>query len=335
MRAELGIENGEINTNLKNVLGRKVLEKYSRLYINFSELIKIAGEMKIIVNDFLNHLNIVAAHIEIIDAAYLLGKMRAVKTHFEIKQLQRACDITVKSYIETMKMIKPGINEHQIQATLDFNYKCNGSEDTAYPPIVAGGENACILHYEENDKVLKNGELLLIDSGAEFNYYCADITRTFPVNGKFSKEQKLIYEIVLRANKECIKKIRPGVKYTELMDLSDKVLADGLFKAGLLKNKKDVKTFSLHGVGHHIGLDTHDAVPGSKTLTTDNDTLKEGNVLTIEPGLYFPRGSKGIDKKFWGIGVRIEDDVLVTRKGGLELTGGVVKEIGEIEEIMG
>ncbi len=202
-------------------------------------------------------------------------------------------------------------------------------------PIVAGGNNACILHYQSNDQVLKNGELLLIDSGAEYNYYNSDITRTFPVNGKFSEAQKLIYEIVLKANKECIRKIRPGVKLSDLKILSEKVLADGLHKAGLLKNKKEIKKYSLHGVGHHIGLDTHDAVPSSKTFSEDNDILKSGNVLTIEPGLYFPVGSKGMSKKFSGIGIRVEDDILVTKNGSVNLTKGMVKEINEIEAVMG
>ncbi len=193
-------------------------------------------------------------------------------------------------------MIKPGVNEYQVQANLEYNYKFNGSQDVAYRPIVAGGDNACILHYDRNDQVLKNGELLLIDSGAEYDYYCCDITRTFPVNGKFSEEQKIIYNIVLKANKECIKKIKPGVKLSALSDLSEKILAEGLIKAGILKDRKDIKKYSLHGVGHHIGLDTHDAVSSSKKLYEDNDILREGNVITIEPGLYFPVGTKGITK---------------------------------------
>lgn len=187
---------------------------------------------------------------------------------------------------------------------LEYNYYINGSQDSAYPPIVASGENACILHYDINDKMLMDGQLLLIDSASEYNYYCSDITRTFPVNGKFTQEQKLIYEIVLKANKECIKKIKPGIKFSDIGKLSDKVLADGMIKAGLLKKKDDIKKYSLHGVGHHIGLDTHDAVPHSKTLSEDYDTLKPGNVVTIEPGLYFNSQMKEIPVKFRGMGVR-------------------------------
>ncbi|MBK8550083.1 MAG: aminopeptidase P family protein [Ignavibacteria bacterium] len=334
VKDELGIEEGKENSELESLLNGKILSAYRYLYINFSELIKLNGEMKHITSGFLDKLNVIAPNVEIIDASYLLGRMRAVKTKYEIKVLKQSADITVRSCNETLTMIKPGLNEHQVQANLEYHYKYNGAQETAYYPIVAGGDNACILHYDKNDQVLKNGELLLIDSGAEYNYYCTDITRTFPINGKFTEEQKLIYEIVLKANKECIRKIKPGIKFSELTVLSERILADGLYKAGILKNKKDIKTYSLHGLGHHIGLDTHDAVDYRRKLKEDNDVLREGNVLTIEPGLYFPKGSKGIDRKFWGTGVRIEDDVLVIKNGYENLTNAMVKEVSSIEFIM-
>ncbi len=334
VKKELGIENGKENTELKKFLTRKILTGLRRLYVNFAEMIKVSGEMKEIVTEFIDRLNIIASGVEIIDASYILGKMRSVKGAYEVNLIKKACEISIKSYIETMKMIKPGLMEYQVQANLEYHYKFNGSIQNAYEPIVAGGENACILHYENNDQVLKSEELLLIDSGAEYDYYNSDITRTFPVSGKFSLEQKTIYEIVLKANKECINKIKPGTRYSSLRDTSDKILADGLNKAGLLKNKKEIKKFSLHGVGHHIGLDTHDAVTSSKTFSEDNDVLKTGNVLTIEPGLYFPAGSKDIPQKFWGIGIRIEDDILVTKEGSENLTSALVKDVKGIEELM-
>lgn len=334
VKTELGIESGQENYELKNVLGGNAIYKFRKLYINFAEMMSLNGEIREIITSFLNSLNITAAEVEIIDVSFILGKMRAVKTQFEINLIQKACDITINSYNETMKIIKPGLNEYQVQATLEYHYKYNGSEENAYPPIVAGGENACILHYENNNQILKDSDLVLIDSGSEYNYYASDITRTFPVNGKFSKEQKLIYEIVLKANEECIKKIKPGVKFSDLKTLSEKVLADGLHKAGLLKSKKDIKKYSMHGVGHHIGLDTHDAVPGAKTATEDNDSLKTGNVITIEPGLYFTYEMKEIPEKFRGIGVRIEDDILVTKNGSMNLTKTMVKQVSEIEKVM-
>ena len=334
VKHELGIENGFENHEVRTVLNPKVLQGFSKLYINLAEMLRLNGDMKGILNYFVNSLNKIAPHIEIIDASFILGKMRSVKSTFEIDLIKKAAEISVRSYNETLKLIKPGKNENDIMASLEYHYSINGGQDIAYYPIVASGENACILHYDSNDKKMKDGELLLIDSASEYNYYCSDITRTFPVNGKFTVEQKLIYEIVLKANKECIKKISPGVKFSEIGKLSDKVLAEGLFKAGLLKDKKNIKNYSLHGVGHHIGLDTHDALPHSKTLNSDNDTLKPGNVLTIEPGLYFTSEMKEIPAKYRGIGVRIEDDVLVTRNGCENLTGSMVKEVREIESLM-
>ena len=330
----LGIENGFENFKIRDVLNPKILHKFSKLYINFAEMIKLNGDMTGILNDFINSLNKIAPHTEIIDASYMLGKMRSVKSTYEIDLMKKASEISIRSYKETLKLVKPGKNENDIMASLEYQYSINGGQDIAYYPIVASGENACILHYESNDKKLKDGELLLIDSASEYNYYCSDITRTFPVNGKFTDEQKLIYEIVLKANNECIKKIKPGVKFSEIGKLSDDVLADGLFKAGLLKDKKNIKKYSMHGVGHHIGLDTHDAVPHSKTLNSDNDTLKPGNVLTIEPGLYFTSEMKEIPVKYRGIGVRIEDNVLVTRSGNENLTANMIKEVREIESLM-
>lgn len=330
----LGIVNGFENFQLREVLNPKILHKFSKLYINFAEMIKLNGDMKGILNDFMNSLNKIAPHTEIIDASFMLGKMRSVKSAYEINLMKKASEISIRSYNETLKLIRPGKNENDIMASLEYEYSINGGQDIAYYPIVASGENACILHYDSNDKKLKDGELLLIDSASEYNYYCSDITRTFPVNGKFTDEQKLIYEIVLKANKECIKKMKPGVKFSEIGKLSDKVLADGLFKAGLLKDKKNIKKYSLHGVGHHIGLDTHDAVPHSKTMNSDNDTLKPGNVLTIEPGLYFTSEMKEIPVKYRGIGIRIEDDVLVIRNGNENLTANMVKEVRDIESLM-
>ena len=331
---ELGIETAIINKDLKKILGERFLPKFSKLYINFGEMLQLTGEMKLIITSFLESLNEIAPLIEVIDASYQLGKMRLIKTEYETEKMQEAAYVSIGAYNETIKTIKPGFNEFNIQTVLEFFYKLHGGEESAYHPIVAGGENACILHYESNNENLNDGELLLIDSGSEYNYYCSDITRTFPINGKFTTEQKTVYEIVLKANKECIKKIKSGVKFSELKDLSESVLAEGLYKAGILKNKKDIKKYSLHGIGHHIGLDTHDAAPFSKTLTTDNDTLKAGNVVTIEPGLYFTKDTKEIPKQYWGIGVRIEDDILITKTGNKNLTKEMIKEIEEIEYAM-
>lgn len=333
VKSELGIECGKVNEDLSEVLGGRMIRSYRKVYINFGEMLNLTDEMKGIMNAFVNNLNVTAANSEIIDASFLLGKMRSVKTQFEIEEMKKAAEITINSYNETMKMIKPGVSECQVQASLEYYYRLRGGE-SAYYPIVAGGENGCILHYENNNMLLKNEQLVLIDSGAEYNYYCSDITRTFPVNGKFTKEQKLIYNIVLTSNKECIKKMKPGTKNSEMRAMSDKILERELRAAGILKKKSDIKNYSLHGVAHHIGLDTHDAVTSLNSSDGDYDSMRPGNVLTIEPGLYFPKGSKEIDKKFWGIAVRIEDDILITKNGCENLTAKMIKEVDEIEAAM-
>jgi Xaa-Pro aminopeptidase len=331
---ELGIKKAFVNTELPAYLNFHNIKNLRRIYLNIAELIKLTGEMRQIVTPFLESLNRLASHVEIVDISYLLGKMRAVKSGYEIKMIRTAADISVKSYYETLKTITPGKHEYEIQASLEYNYKIFGSEDNAYYPIVASGENGCILHYENNNCLLKNGEMLLIDSAGEHKYYCSDITRTFPINGKFTKEQRQIYEIVLKANKESIKRCRPGVSFEKLKAVSDNIIADGLHKMGILKSKKDVKKFTLHGLGHHIGLDTHDAVSYAKTTYDDNDKLRPGNVVTIEPGIYIPSGSQGVPKKYWGMAVRIEDDVLVTKKGPENLTSHMIKEVNDIEAFM-
>lgn len=332
--SELGIKKALENSELAKFLLLRRNRELRRVYVNFSELMKLTGELKQIAAPFLEVLNIIASNVEIIDIAYLIGKMRAVKTGYEIEMIAKAADISVRAYYEAMKAIMPGKYEYEIQAELEYNYKVFGSEDNAYYPIVASGENGCILHYESNNCLLKNGEMLLIDSAGEHRYYCSDITRTFPVSGKFTEEQKIVYDIVLKANKECIKNCRPGKSIKKIGELSDRIIADGLHKAGILKNKKDVKKFTIHGIGHHIGLDTHDAVSYTKTASENNDALRAGNVLTIEPGVYFPYGSKDIAKKYHGIAVRIEDDILVTEKGPVNLTAHMVKEIDDIEAFM-
>lgn len=334
VRKVLGIEYSEVNENISRLLSYHFLKNYRRVYLNIAELLKLTGDMKRIVSDFLNILNRIAPHTEIIDVSYIIGKMRSVKTEYEIEKIKKASEISVNSYNEILKILKPGMTEFEIQTELEYYYRFYGGEEVAYHPIVAGGENACILHYEKNDQKLTGKHLLLIDSASEYNYYCSDITRTFPVSGKFTPEQKEIYEIVLKANKECIKKVKPGVRFSEIGKLSEKVLADGLNKIGLLKDKSEIKKYSLHGIGHHIGLDTHDAVPSSVTESSDTDTLKPGMVLTIEPGLYFTKEMKEIPLKYRGMGIRIEDVVLVTKGGNEVLTKEMVKEAGEVEEKM-
>jgi Xaa-Pro aminopeptidase len=333
VKSELGINDAKENLDLPDFLNYTLFKGYRKLYINFADLISLTGDIKEFVTQFMDGLRSLAPSVQILDSTYLLGKMRRRKTTYELKMMQIAADISANAFNETLKVIKPGMKEYQVQATLEYHYKSNGSSDNAYPPICASGNHANILHYEENNDTLKENELILIDSGAEYDYYCSDITRTYPNSGKFTKEQRDVYEIVLNANKAVIKKSHEGVRMDELKNYCDKILTDGMIAKGILKDRKNYKKYTIHGVSHHIGLDTHDAVP-YKINKEIQDKLLVGDVITIEPGLYFPVGSKEIPKKYWGIGVRIEDDVVIGKKGCLNLTQKAVKEIDDIEALM-
>lgn len=333
-KARLGISRALENTELESFLTLHNLRKLRRIYVNISELIKLTGESGQYAYRFLKSLNRIAPHAEVIDIAYAIGVMRSLKTTYELKMMARAADISVRAYYAAMKAISPGKHEHEIQAELEYHYKVYGSEDNAYYPIVASGENGCILHYDSNNCKLEDGDLLLIDSAGEHRYYCSDITRTFPVNGRFTKEQRTVYDIVLKANMETIKRAKAGVSFSSLGELSNRIIANGLHNAGILKNKDKIRKYTLHGLGHHIGLDTHDAVPYLKTSESDMDKLREGNVVTIEPGVYFPFGSEDIPKKYHGIAVRIEDDIVITKDGNVNLTEHMIKDADEIEAVM-
>jgi Xaa-Pro aminopeptidase len=334
VKQELGVEYALANTDLPDYVGYSIKNKYRNFYVNIVEAYDASDEMKEYLTPIISSLRVNASNMQITDPSYILGKMRSVKTPYEIAEIQKAVDITRDSLLETMRNIRAGLYEYQVQAVLEFNYKYRGSEEPAFPTIVASGGNACTLHYITNREKLEEGKLLLIDTGAESNYYGSDITRTYPINGRFSKEQREIYNMVLKANKLCIRKVKAGLKLNVLKKFAEKVLADELIKAGIIKREHEVKKYYIHGIGHHLGLDTHDAVPYSIGSNFDNNTLKAGNVLTIEPGLYFPEDDRNVPKKYRGIGVRIEDDILVTRNGAKNLSEDIIKEAEDIEEFM-
>lgn len=327
----LGIQQGLPITDLEAFMQVVTRKNYKNLYIDVIEMFSVDGKMKEYLTPFMQNLRVNAFNFQIIDVAHILGMMRKIKTSFEVSQIQKAVNITAESFIDTQRQIKPYLYEYQVQAFLEYNYKMRGASDMAYQTIVASGDNANILHYEANQDVIEKDSLILIDSGAEYNYYCADITRTFPATGKLTDAQRDIYEIVLNANKKCIAKVKPGIKFSYLRKYCDDIIVAGLKKLKLIKKSDDGRSFLFHGVGHHLGLDTHDAVPYGKGSTYDNDTLKPGMVVTIEPGIYLDKGRKDIPAKYRGIGVRIEDDVLVTRDGRRNLSEGIPKEVSEIE----
>lgn len=276
---------------------------------------------------------------EIIDLRHLLHDLRLFKSAAEIKAMRHAALVSAQAHMRAMRFAAPGRTEAQTEAELLHEFALGGCRFPAYNSIVAGGEHACILHYVENDQPLKAGELLLIDAGAEYQGYAADITRTFPVNGVFTPEQRSIYELVLKAQAAAIAVIKPGVPWRLIHETSVAVLTEGLLALGILKGKlKELlaseahKPYSIHKTGHWLGLDVHDV--GDYQIGGESRELAPGMVLTVEPGLYFARGTKGLAKKWQGIGVRIEDDILVTKNGCEVLTAAAIKAPDDIEAWM-
>ena len=276
---------------------------------------------------------------ELVSLEHFLHEMRLFKSAEELKLMRRAAEVSCNAHKRVMQKCQAGMYEYQVEAELVHAFMQEGLRYVAYPSIVAGGKNACVLHYVENKDKLKKGDLLLIDAGVECNHYAADITRTFPVSGKFSLAQKQLYQLVLDAQYAAIEQIQPGVPWNHAHDVSVKVLTQGLVELGLLKGRvskliKDetYKQFYMHRIGHWLGMDVHDV--GDYKLDNEWRLLEPGMVLTIEPGLYIPENCQTVDAKWRGIGIRIEDDVLVTKQGHEVLTQAVPKEINEIERLM-
>ncbi|MBI3509676.1 MAG: aminopeptidase P family protein [Bacteroidetes bacterium] len=255
----------------------------------------------------------------------MLLQLRKVKQPAELQLLKRAIDITDSGHIELMKALQPDMTEYQVQAIVEYEFKKRGAEYEGYPSICGSGENSCILHYTSNRRAFTGNELIVVDAGAEYHGYSADVTRTLPVNGKFSPEQKLIYEIVLAAQEAGIKKCMAGNDFHDPHKAAVKVIQDGLMKLGIISSPEQFDLYFMHGTSHHIGLDVHDADYEGK--------LVANNIITVEPGIYIPEGSP-CDKKWWNIGVRIEDDVLITNGVPDVLSEAVPKKVEEIEKMM-
>ncbi|HEX8176608.1 MAG TPA: Xaa-Pro aminopeptidase [Pyrinomonadaceae bacterium] len=275
----------------------------------------------------------------IVDTGTILHEMRLIKTEEEIELMQRAADIAAEAHQLAMREARPGLNEYEIEALIEYHFRKSGASGPAYTSIVGGGANATILHYINNDEELRDGDLLLIDAGAEYQGYASDITRTFPVNGRFTKAQREIYELVLEAQNACIEMIRPGVTMDELHERSVEILTAGMARLGLLEGEtaklieeEKYKQFYMHRLGHFLGLDVHDV--GRYQIDGQSRPLEPGMVITIEPGIYIAADTKDIPEQYAGIGVRIEDDVLVTEQGHRVLTGKAPKEVSEIEGLM-
>lgn len=276
---------------------------------------------------------------QFISLAQLLHQMRLIKSSAEIKLMQHAADISATAHRHAMQSCKPGMHEYHIDAELTHCFMQHGSRSPAYPSIVAAGANACTLHYISNASELKAGDLLLIDAGAEYQNYASDITRTFPINGRFNEQQRALYELVLEAQLAAIAKVKPGLPYNTHHDAAVRVLTKGLVKLGLLEGdyKQLIKEgayreFYMHRTGHWLGMDVHDV--GSYKQHDQWIKLRPGMVLTVEPGLYIAPDCKRVAKKWRGIGIRIEDDVVVTRTGHRILTTAAPKHADDIEALM-
>ena len=280
----------------------------------------------------------VVAPTEIRDLRATLDAMRLVKDEYELALMRRAAGISAGAHVRAMRVTRPAMVEYEIEAELLYEFRRHGSQFPAYWPIVAGGPNACILHYRENDKPLEDGTLLLIDAGCELDGYAADITRTFPVSGRYSGPQREIYDLVLAAQLAAIAEVKPGNPWIAPHDAAVKVLAQGFIDLGLCRGtldtvleKEGYKRFYMHRTGHWLGLDVHDA--GDYKEGGDWRALRPGMTLTVEPGCYI-RPAEDVPERFWNIGVRIEDDALVTAAGCEILTAGAPKLVAEVEALM-
>lgn len=271
--------------------------------------------------------------------APLIGKMRLKKDAHEIELMKKAAQITHEAHCAAMARAAEGVSEGQVQSVLDYVFMDRGAQGEAYESIVAGGNNANTLHYIENNQALKNGDLLLIDAGCELDLYASDVTRTFPVSGRYTPMQKKVYELILDVQKKCIEMAAPGVSLSELHEFTCKGLSNALLELGFFKGKtldqvveeKLYRTYFPHGTGHWLGLDVHDTCPYFDENYKDIK-FEEGMVFTVEPGLYFNKVNEEVPTELKGIGIRIEDDILITSKGHENLTASIPKEVDEVEK---
>lgn len=278
------------------------------------------------------------APTQFFDSLSILNEMRLIKSAHEIELLSAAAEISAAGHLRAMQKCHPGMWEYQLQAEIEYEFALQGTRETAYNSIVAGGNNACVLHYTENNQQLHDGDLVLIDAGAEYQGYAGDITRTFPVSGVFSRAQASLYQLVLDTQISAISQIKPGIALADINKSVVEQLVDGLLRLGLLQGESEqlikdeaYKAFYMHGIGHYIGLDVHDV--GDYGSSDAPRLLEAGMVITIEPGLYVSHDAD-VDSVWKGIGVRIEDDILVNHNGAEVLSASVPKSIDEIEALM-
>jgi Xaa-Pro aminopeptidase len=306
---------------------KKLCKEKKYLYYDFKQ--NIPKAKKLLKSSFKIHR----------DISSLISEMRLIKSKQEISLIKKAITITKIAHHEAMAFDKRDKNEYELLASIEYNFKKHGAYSDSYTSIVACGDSANTLHYISNNKALIDGELILIDAGCEYEYYASDITRTIPVDGKFSKAQSELYNIILDTQLQIIKMIKPGVMRSYLQKEAEILLTKGMIKLGILKGKykklikkQEHKKYYPHGIGHWMGLDVHDDAPYLDARKKEIP-LKNGMVLTIEPGIYISKDDKNVPKRFRGIGIRIEDDILVTKRSHNNLSRGIAKTIKEIESI--
>lgn len=279
-------------------------------------------------------------NLPVMDSWELVGELRYLKTADDVELMRRACGVTARAHVDVMKATKPGVSEKKLLGVFLASIYSQDADREGYGSIVASGANACTLHYVFNDQVCKDGDLLLIDAGAEVRYYTGDITRTYPVNGKFTAAQRKVYDRVLAIQKELCAAAKPGIPFKWLQDRTIEFLTDAMIELGLIKVPRTeaierllFKKYYPHGVSHYIGLDVHDT--GLYQVGAEARKLEPGTAFTIEPGLYIPADDKDAPEELRGIGIRIEDDVVITATGCENLTSEAPKEVSELEALVG
>lgn len=325
--------------DLNDILPR-MLEQCERVFYAMGcnpELDKHLSEW---INDIRNHSRSgLSGPIEFVALDHYLHDMRLYKSRSEAKAMRTAAKISAKAHRRAMQVCRPGMKEYQLEAELNHEFAMHGARAEAYPAIVGGGNNACVLHYIDNSDELQDGDLVLIDAGCEYDYYASDITRTFPVNGRFSEPQKELYEVVLEAQLAAIEATKPGNHWNDPHEAAVKSATKGLVELGILKGSvpklikdKSYEKYYVHRTGHWLGMDVHDV--GDYKIDGEWRLLEPGMALTIEPGIYIPKGTRGIKSQWRNIGIRIEDDVLVTKQGHDILSKDAPKTVSEIETVM-
>ncbi|KNF09379.1 Xaa-Pro aminopeptidase [Gottschalkia purinilytica] len=313
-----GIENIYSLQEFKNMFNNLLKNDYEYIYLDLEKTSWESVDTPAL--SFAKDINNKYPYLKIKNIYGLVSRLRMIKSEEEVKEIRKAIKITNDGIKSLMKNSKVGMKEYQLEAYFDFTIKVLGAKRHSFKTIAASGANATILHYDKNDSEINSNNLILFDLGSQYNNYCADISRTFPINGRFTERQKQIYNIVLKAQQETIEAIRPGVKYAKLNEITKKVLIEECKKINLINKDNEISKYYYHGVSHYLGLDTHDVgIYGPEV------ELEEGMVITIEPGLYIEEES---------IGIRIEDNILVTEDGYENLSQNIIKTVEDIEKFM-